>query len=108
MNSQHQLTIIGRLRAKPGKETELRNALLQVLKESRKETGCINYDLHISKSDSALFVLYENWTSQLALDEHFQMPHSKELAAQLPNLLTEPLMMEHLIEISDYQPRKLL
>jgi hypothetical protein len=33
-------------------------------------------------------------------------PHSKALAARLPELLAEPLAMERLTEISAYQGRK--
>lgn len=101
MNPRQPLTIIGRLRARPGRESDLRDALMKVLKESRHEPGCINYDLHVAETDPSLFVLYENWSSQDALDEHFQLPHSITLAARFPELLAEPLVMERLIEISD-------
>lgn len=106
MNPCQSLTIIGRLRARSGRESDLRDALIEVLNESRQETGCINYDLHVAEADPSLFVLYENWISQDALDEHFQLPHSTKLAARFPELLAEPLVMERLIEISDYQARK--
>lgn len=94
------LTLIGRLKAKPGKESELRNALLNLVPLSRAEAGCINYDLHESLDEPGLFLLYENWTDQAALDLHFSFAHSKEFAANAPNLLAEPLHMTALREIS--------
>jgi quinol monooxygenase YgiN len=102
-----QVTIIGRLRARPGREAELRAALLVVLEASRSEAGCLNYDLHVAESDPALFVLYENWASQAALDAHFAEPHSRALAARFDTLLAEPLAMERLTEISSPAHRRI-
>lgn len=100
------LTIIGRLRAKPGRGGELKAALRPVVAASRQEPGCINYDLHVDAGDPDLLVLYENWTDQNALDEHFKKPHSVRLAARLPDLLATPLVMERLTEVSDWIGRK--
>ncbi|MBD2463533.1 antibiotic biosynthesis monooxygenase [Oscillatoria sp. FACHB-1407] len=95
-----KLTIIGRLKAKPGKEAELRDALLHLVPLSRAEAGCLNYDLHEAIDEPGLFLLYENWTDQAALDLHFSLAHSKEFAANAPNLLAEPLHITVLREIS--------
>ncbi|MBB3104390.1 carboxymuconolactone decarboxylase family protein [Azomonas macrocytogenes] len=100
------LTIIGRLRAKPGRGAELQEALLPVVAASRQEAGCINYDLHVDEANPDSFVLYENWTNQAALDAHFQQPHSTALAARLPELLEIPLTMERLTEVSAWIGRK--
>jgi len=101
-----QRTIIGRLGARPGQEAALRQALLEVVAASRAEPGCLNYDLHVAEDDPALFVLYENWASQTALDAHFALPHSRALAARFDTLLAAPLAMERLIEISAPAPRR--
>jgi 4-carboxymuconolactone decarboxylase len=101
-----RLTIIGRLRAKAGRGTELREALVPVVAASRQEPGCINYDLHVDAADPDSFVIYENWVDQAALDAHFKQPHSVKLAAKLPDLLATPLVMERLTEVSDWVGRK--
>ena len=102
----HQLTVIGRLRARRGREDDLRAALLETLEASRREPGCVNYDLHTSADEPGLFVLYENWRDAAALEEHFAQPHSSALAARLDALLAEPLAMERLTEISVYVGRR--
>lgn len=102
----HNLTIVGRLRAKPGRGAELKQALMPVVAASRQEPGCVNYDLHVDAADPDSFVLYENWTDQAALDRHFKQPHSTALAARLPELLASPLTMERLTEVSDWIGRK--
>jgi len=72
-----QLTLIVRVKAKPGQEARLLRELKGMLAPTRAEAGCINYELHQSQSDPALFALYENWVSQAALDAHFETPYLK-------------------------------
>ncbi|MEI7534331.1 MAG: antibiotic biosynthesis monooxygenase, partial [Verrucomicrobiae bacterium] len=40
------VTVVATFQARPGKETELKNALIGLVAPTRKEAGCINYDLH--------------------------------------------------------------
>jgi len=49
------------MRAKPGKEQDLRDALEALIQPTRQEEGYINYDLHQGIEDPSLFYLYENW-----------------------------------------------
>jgi len=82
------LTVIATFQARPSKEAELRAALTGLLAPTRKETGCINYDLHASPGDPALFLFHENWTSKAALDAHLQSPHVKALLPRVDELCT--------------------
>ena len=81
------LTIVARFRAKAGQESRLRQELQRLLAPTRAEAGCISYDLHQSQSDPALFVFYENWASQAALDAHSQSPHLQALLKLVPDLV---------------------
>jgi quinol monooxygenase YgiN len=85
------LTILARFRAKAGQESRLRRELQRLLAPTRAEAGCISYDLHQSQSDPALFVFYEDWASQAALDAHFQTPHLQALHKLVPDLVDGPL-----------------
>jgi quinol monooxygenase YgiN len=84
------LTIIATLRAKQGQESRAREALRGMLGPTHAESGCINYDLHESQSDPALFVFYENWTSPAHLDAHLKTPHFQALAKLIPEIFTAP------------------
>ena len=55
-----QLTLIVRVKAKPGQEEPLLRELKGMLAPTRAEAGCIKYELHQSQSDPALFALCEN------------------------------------------------
>jgi quinol monooxygenase YgiN len=67
-------TVRAHVKAKPGKEVEMRKELLSLVAPSRKDAGCINYDLHEGKDNPAVFVFHENWASQAHLDAHLQKP----------------------------------
>jgi quinol monooxygenase YgiN len=84
-----ELTVLARIRAKKGKETEVLRVISALLKPTRKEDGCINYDLHCSKDDSTLFFLYETWKSREALDEHLNTPYLQDFLSKAPDLLAE-------------------
>ena len=84
------LMVIAILKAKPGKEASLKKALLALIPPTRKEPGCLNYDLHQDTEDPARFVFHENWTSKAHLDAHLERPHLKALDAKGAELFSEP------------------
>ncbi len=86
-----QVTVLARLRAKPGMEARVREELHQLLAPTRSEPGCLNYDMHQSTTDPALFVFHENWTSEDALQRHFESPHIQRWLQLADDLLAEPL-----------------
>jgi quinol monooxygenase YgiN len=81
------LTVVARIKAKAGKENEVREALMALIAPTHAEEGCINYDLHVSTDEPGVFLFHENWTSREALDEHLQKPHLVALAARSDELL---------------------
>lgn len=88
--SQTLLTVVAEMTAQPGKEAELKAALLACIEPTRAESGCVQYDLHVSTDNAGHFLFYENWTSREALDLHLATPHLVKLASQLPELTAAP------------------
>ena len=82
-----ELTVIARVKAKPGKEAELEQALRAVVGPTHAEPGCLRYALHRSTGDPATFVMVERWVSKAALDQHLETPHLKALRAKFGDLL---------------------
>src|SRR3954467_935739 len=80
------VTVIATFKARPGKEGELRVALGGLLVPTRKESGCLNYDLHSDPEAPEKFLFHENWTSKDALDAHLQSPHIKALLPRVDEL----------------------
>ena len=86
-----KLTVVARIRAKPEKEREVQQVLLGLVTHTRAEAGCINYDLHVSQDDPALFLFYENWSSKAHLDAHAHSTHIQAFRSRAAELLAEPV-----------------
>ncbi|MDF9845358.1 MULTISPECIES: putative quinol monooxygenase [unclassified Paenibacillus] len=69
------VTIVAFLKAREGKEQQLRKELLKVVVPSRAEEGCLEYVLHESPEHPEQFVFYESWKDEIALQEHLASPH---------------------------------
>ena len=91
-----QLTLLAVLTAIPGQEDELGRRLGALVAPSRAEEGCLNYDLHRSNDDSAVWMLYENWRSRADLDEHLRKPYLVSFLADQREVLARE------IDISQY------
>jgi quinol monooxygenase YgiN len=88
------LTVVAEVQAKPGKEDALKAALLELIGPTRREDGCVQYDLHVHTSAPGRFVFYENWTSAEALARHAGSAHLKVLGEKLVDLATGPPRVE--------------
>ncbi len=86
-----KVTVIARIKAKPGKEAQVRQVLSKLLSPTRLEAGCINYDMHESLDNPAHFLFHENWTNQEALNKHLETAHLKNFLNQADQLLEEPV-----------------
>jgi quinol monooxygenase YgiN len=84
--SAKTITVVATFQAKPGKEAELKKALISLVVPTRKENGCINYDLHVSPEDAGKFLFHENWTTKAALDAHLKNDHIQVLLPRMNEL----------------------
>jgi quinol monooxygenase YgiN len=84
------LVVIATVRAKAGKEQELGKVLKGFLVPTRKEAGCLQYDLHIDNRDPAAFAFYERWVDDAALDAHLKTPHITSGFAAMTSLVDGP------------------
>jgi quinol monooxygenase YgiN len=87
------------MRAKPGREQALREALEALVAPTAKEAGYVNYDLHQGVEDPAVFALYENWESGEALDAHLAAPHLQQFVGRMDDLLDGGLQISRLRRI---------
>jgi quinol monooxygenase YgiN len=84
------LTVIAQVKAKPGQEVAVRKELLSLVGPSRKDTGCINYDLHQAVESPAQFLFHENWTSRAHLDAHLAKPDLQAALKRVGEMVAEP------------------
>lgn len=101
--TRQPLTIIARIKAKPGMEQRMQQDLLGLLAPTRTESGCITFDLLQDPQDPTTFVLYENWNDQAAVDAHFQQPYVKQVLKAYEETLAEPIAVMSLSKIEPSQ-----
>src|SRR4051812_44729612 len=77
--------------ALPGKEAELRQALTDLLEPTRKEEGCLFYDLHVNTNDPSKLLFHESWASQEHHSAHDRTPHIQNLRARMKELCQPPV-----------------
>lgn len=73
--AEHRLHVVARIVAKPGSVALVRRELTSLLEPTRREQGCILYELMQNKADPTDFTFYEEWTDDGALDVHAVSPH---------------------------------
>ena len=80
---QEGIILTAMVKAKPGQEEAVKDVLVALVEPTRKEPGCLCYNLHQSKSDKTQFMFYEQWASKAAIDAHGKTPHMKTLGGKL-------------------------
>jgi quinol monooxygenase YgiN len=90
MAKKSDLIVLASAKAKPGKEKELEQALLDVAKPTRAQPGSVAFSLHRSIEDPAVFIGLERWASKEEHNRHLQGAHVQKLMAAMANILAEP------------------
>ncbi|WP_225890008.1 putative quinol monooxygenase [Indioceanicola profundi] len=55
--------------------------LLDVARHSRREPGCLRYDVTQEEADSNVLVLWEEYTDEAAVEAHHAAPHLQDWRA---------------------------
>ena len=84
------MKVILRLTARPDKVDELKRILTDVVVPTRKEPGCISYEVFQNNADPCDFTFVEEWRDQAALDAHWASPHVQDVLAKVGPLLAAP------------------
>jgi quinol monooxygenase YgiN len=82
------VTLMVILRAREGQETLLEAELRALAGPSRKEAGCLKYDLHRSIDTPGALLLHEVWASREAHTKHTHTPHFLRWNARKDALLS--------------------
>ncbi|WHY73551.1 putative quinol monooxygenase [Fictibacillus enclensis] len=81
------IAVLATLKAKSGKEQQTQDVLLEVMKYSRNEEGCLHYNLHQAQADPQTFMLYELWSDQESIDRHMDTAHYKAYRTNIEPLI---------------------
>lgn len=73
--------VIARARVGPEARARFIVAAKDCIAATRREPGCLAYDMHESISDSGHFVFVERWSSRADVDRHMRAPHLQAFLA---------------------------
>ena len=69
---------------------ELRRLSLEHVARSRGEAGCLEHGVAIDANDGLRLVFFERWADRAALQAHFELPASRQFAAEARRLAAHP------------------
>lgn len=78
--------VVADVRARPGKEQELRQATLPLVEAVRREPNNLLYFLHEDRETPGHFVFYEVFATQADFEAHNATPHVQAWFKKLPEL----------------------
>ena len=85
--SNKTIRVVARIVARPEKTAELRAVLIDLVEPTRREKGCISYQLHQNLANACDFVCVEEWESGSAIEAHMKTPHVQQAFAKAGPLL---------------------
>ena len=80
------IVIAGHFALDPAKRDQAVAAAREMMRETRKERGCISYTFSADLDEPGLFRIFEEWESAEALTLHFGAPHMAKLQQAMGGL----------------------
>lgn len=81
------LTVVAKVVAKKESIENVRRELFKLVEPTRKEEGCIEYNLHQDNEDPAVFVFYETWRDLACLESHMNTDHFKSYVSAVGSMI---------------------
>jgi quinol monooxygenase YgiN len=78
--------VVSKSIVKADKIAEYKQQVVRLIEETRKESGCISYDLCQDIDNSNILTFIEKWESKQHLDEHMKTAHFMEIVPMLKDL----------------------
>ena len=82
--------VMARINVKPESAAAARDILIPLVNASRKEAGCLAYELFQRPDAAHVFQTVEQWTDQAAVDAHMGTPHIAAAIAAAGPMFTAP------------------
>lgn len=92
MNS-NTLKVVAIAETSSDKAMELKKVCLALIEPTRKESGCISYELYEDKNNPGRFTFIEEWESQEHLDVHLKTPHLVAAGEAFGKIVTKDLVV---------------
>jgi quinol monooxygenase YgiN len=86
--------VVATARIRPEALATFASAAKLCVDATRREAGCVRYDVHASVTEPNTYVFVEEWASRHAVDVHFAAPHTTAFLAVAADCVAEPPTIE--------------
>lgn len=93
------IVVTAKCRLIQGKKNEFNELAAELITETRKEKGCIEYSLYEDVNNEDMLCFIEKWESEELLQMHIQSKHFKKLVPMLRMLQIEDSIIEMYREV---------
>lgn len=93
-----KLTIIAHIEANQDKIAFLKEELIKLIEPTKKEKGCLCYDLHQDNENPHKFLFSESWENRELWQEHMQSEHSQAFVKSSEGAL-KSLVIQEMTEV---------
>lgn len=90
------ISITAIIKSKEETTEVVKEMILSLVTNTRKEAACIRYDLHYSEN---VFIIWEEWTDQPGLDIHNSQQYLIDFIAESQDLLAAPIQVYKTSEV---------
>jgi quinol monooxygenase YgiN len=87
-----KITVVAKIVAKKDSVETVKAELFKLIPPTRKESGCIEYNLHQDNQDPSIFLFYETWESVASIEKHINTDHYKAYVKALDGTLEEKIV----------------
>jgi quinol monooxygenase YgiN len=94
-NSEDKISIVVHFTAKPGKDVDLLKSMKDLLEPTRKEPGCIRYELNQEIENKAAFTFAEKFINRAAFETHVKMPYALRFSEHAEDLVQSKQIRIH-------------
>ena len=87
---ENSLRVVARIKASRNNVSAVRKLLSGLVEPTRKESGCVTYQLLQNRKDPTDFTFVEEWQDDSAFDAHLSSDHIQEALPKLESITAEP------------------
>ncbi|HIG41916.1 MAG TPA: antibiotic biosynthesis monooxygenase [Gammaproteobacteria bacterium] len=85
--AQHMIIVHGTFPVNPNHRDDALELMRKMSLASRAELGCVSYEFYVGLTSPNTLLLFQEWESVDALQDHFQTDHMEEFLKALPDVL---------------------
>jgi quinol monooxygenase YgiN len=86
-----ELFIFARFHAKEGLQDAVAATIMEVLRPTEKEPGCLSIRAFCAIRDPRLFYIHSRWQDEAAFNHHAELPHTVRFLKKIQSQIDHPL-----------------